>query len=106
MAGNSIQGLLDKGRCSEERITNSILLTGGSCLFPGMSERLEAGIRMIRPSGTPIRIIKALNPIFDAWRGASAYAAAMQFPQQTFSKMDYYEKGEEWLKKYQIRYTI
>lgn len=106
MAGNSIQGLLDKGQCSEERITNSILLTGGSCLFPGMSERLEAGIRMIRPSGTPIRIIKASNPISDAWRGAAFYAAAMQFPQQTFSKMDYYEKGEDWLKKYQIRYTI
>ncbi|KAL2558137.1 Actin-related protein 5 [Forsythia ovata] len=103
MAGKSIQGLLDKGRVSEERITNSILLTGGSCLFPGLSERLEAGIRMIRPSGTPIRIIKASNPIFDAWRGAAAYAAAMQFPQQTFSKMDYYEKGEDWLKGYQLR---
>ncbi|CAK9133603.1 unnamed protein product [Ilex paraguariensis] len=106
MAGVSIRRLPSKGQSLEERITNSILMTGGSCLFPGMDERLEAGIRMIRPCGTPIRIIKASDPILDAWRGAAAYAAAMQFPQQTFTKMDYYEKGEDWLRRYQLRYTI
>ncbi|KAK6156195.1 hypothetical protein DH2020_010443 [Rehmannia glutinosa] len=43
MAGISIRRL-EASKGMEERITNSILLTGGSCLFPGMSERLEAGI--------------------------------------------------------------
>ncbi|KAK6135871.1 hypothetical protein DH2020_030358 [Rehmannia glutinosa] len=105
MAGISIRRS-EASKGVEERITNSILLTGGSCLFPGMSERLEAGIRMIRPCGTPIKIVKASDPILDAWRGASAYAAAMQFPHQTFSRMDYYEKGEDWLRSYQLRYTI
>ncbi|KAL0303732.1 UNVERIFIED_CONTAM: Actin-related protein 5 [Sesamum radiatum] len=106
MAGISIRRLPLKGQGLEEKITSSILLIGGSCLFPGMSERLEAGIRMIRPCGTPIKIYKASDPILDAWRGASTYAAAMQFPQQTFSRMDYYEKGEDWLRSYQLRYTI
>ncbi|KAI3458682.1 hypothetical protein Pfo_015345 [Paulownia fortunei] len=106
MAGISIRRLPLKGQGLEQRITDSILLTGGSCLFPGMSERLEAGIRMIRPCGTPIKIFKASDPILDAWRGASASAAAMQFPYQTFSRMDYYEKGEDWLRSYQLRYTI
>ncbi|KAL2227501.1 actin-related protein 5 [Sesamum indicum] len=106
MAGISIRRLPLKGQGLEEKITSSILLIGGSCLFPGMSERLEAGIRMIRPCGTPIKIYKASDPILDAWRGASTYAAAMQFPQQTFSRMDYYEKGEDWLQSYQLRYTI
>ncbi|RAL45650.1 hypothetical protein DM860_009514 [Cuscuta australis] len=89
-----------------ERMTSSVLLTGGSCLYPGMAERLEAGIRMIRPCGTPIRILRASDPIYDAWRGASAYAAGMHFPHQTFSRMDYYEKGEDWLRGYQFRYTL
>ncbi|KAK4484882.1 hypothetical protein RD792_007483 [Penstemon davidsonii] len=106
MVGISIRRLPKGSEDLEGRITNSILLTGGSCLFPGMNERLEAGIRMTRPCGTPIKISKASNPIYDAWRGASDYAAAMQFPQQTFSKMDYYEKGEDWLRNYQIRYSI
>lgn len=91
MAGVSMRRLPLKGQGLEEKMTNSILLTGGSSLFPGLSERLEAGIRMIQPCGTPIKIVKALDPIYDAWRGAAAYAAAMQFSQQTFSRMDYYE---------------
>ncbi|CAL5322513.1 unnamed protein product [Camellia sinensis] len=107
MVGVSLRRFPSKGEEGlDERMTNSILMTGGSCLFPGMDERLEAGIRMIRPCGTPIRIIRALDPILDAWRGAAAYAAAMQFPQQTFSRMDYYEKGEDWLRRYQPRYNL
>lgn len=107
MVGISIRRLPSKVQSQVERITDSILLTGGSCLFPGMSERLEAGIRMIQPCGVPIKIFKASDPILDAWRGASTYAAAQQFPQQTFSRMDYYEKGEDWLRSYRpCRYSI
>ncbi|KAG9145312.1 hypothetical protein Leryth_008255 [Lithospermum erythrorhizon] len=106
MVGVAIRRLPSKGRELEESITNSILLTGGSCLLPGMSQRLEAGIRMIRPCGTPIQIFRASDPILDAWRGAAAYATAMQFPYQTFSRMDYYEKGEDALRRYQLRYNI
>lgn len=105
MAGVSIRRLPSKVKGTEEGMTNSIFITGGSCLYPGMSERLESGIRMIRPCGESIRIKKASDPILDAWRGAAAYAAAVQFPQQTIKKMDYYEKGEDWLRKYQFRYT-
>ncbi|KAK3018897.1 hypothetical protein RJ639_005102 [Escallonia herrerae] len=105
MAGVSIRRLPAVCQSLDERMTNSILMMGGNCLFPGMAERLEAGIRMIRPCGTLIRVMGASDPILDAWRGAAAYAAAMQFPQQTFSKVDYYEKGEDWLRQYQLRYT-
>lgn len=106
MAGISIRRLPPRAEGLEERITSSILLTGGSCLFAGMSERLEAGIRMTRPCGTPIKIVKASDSILDAWRGASAYADAARFPLQTFSEMDYNEKGEDWLRSYQLRYSI
>ena len=106
MAGVSIKRLPSKNQELEERLTSSIFMTGGSCLFPGISERLEAGLRMIRPCGSPIRVVKALDPILDAWRGASAYAASPHFLTQTFSKMDYYEKGEDWLRRYQFQYTF
>ncbi|GMH27162.1 hypothetical protein Nepgr_029005 [Nepenthes gracilis] len=105
MVGVSMRRFSPKGQGFEEKLTRSILLTGGSCLFPGMSERLEAGVRMIRPCGTPIRVIRATDPILDAWRGASVYAASFRFRDQTFSKMDYYEKGEDWLRRYKIRYS-
>ncbi|KAK9700112.1 hypothetical protein RND81_08G217800 [Saponaria officinalis] len=106
MVGVSLRRFSPKSQSLEEQMTSSILLTGGSTQFPGLSERLEAGIRMIRPCGTPIRVIRAKDPIFDAWRGASSYAASLQFPEQTFTKMDYYEKGEDWLRWYRFRYTL
>ncbi|PON60995.1 Actin-related protein [Trema orientale] len=106
MAGVSIRRLPCRDQELEERLTSSVLVTGGSSLFPGINERLEAGIRMIRPCGSPIKVVKALDPILDAWRGASAYAASSQFLTQTFSKADYYEKGEDWLRGYQVQYTL
>ncbi|XP_068330874.1 actin-related protein 5-like [Pyrus communis] len=91
MTGVSLRRLPTKVQELEERLTSSIFMTVGSSLFPGMSEGLEAGIRMKLPCGSPIRIAKALDPILDAWRGASTYAAESHFPTQTFSKEEYYE---------------
>ncbi|XP_074279542.1 actin-related protein 5 isoform X1 [Silene latifolia] len=105
MVGVSLRRLSPKSQSLEEQMTSSILLTGGSTQFPGLSERLEAGIRMIRPCGAPITVLKAKDPIFDAWRGASSYAASLHFPEQTFTKLDYYEKGEDWLRRYKFRYS-
>ncbi|XP_018814484.1 actin-related protein 5-like isoform X2 [Juglans regia] len=106
MAGVSIRRLPSMGQGVEERLTSSIFMTGGSCLFPGIAERLEAGIRMIRPSGSLIKVVRAFDPVLDAWRGAAAYAIDPQFLTQTFSKTDYYEKGEDWLRRYQLRYSL
>lgn len=106
MAGVSINRLPSRDQGLEDRLTSSILITGGSCLFPGMSERLEAGIQMIRPCGAPIRVVRALDPVLDAWRGAAVYASNLRFPEQTFSKTDYYEKGEDWLRRYQLQYIL
>ncbi|KAL9231375.1 hypothetical protein vseg_006611 [Gypsophila vaccaria] len=105
MVGVSLRRFSPKSQSLEEQMTSSILLTGGSTQFPGLSERLEAGIRMIRPCGTPIKVTGAKDPIFDAWRGASSYAASLQFSGQTFTKMDYYERGEDWLRRYKFTYS-
>ncbi|KAL5986970.1 Actin-related protein 5 [Asimina triloba] len=105
MVGISIRRLHAKDVYLEERITNSILVTGGSSLFPGIDARLEAGIQKIRPFHSPIRVVRASDPILDAWRGAAACAAANGFLKQTFSRQDYYEKGEDWLRSYQMKYS-
>ncbi|XP_031488333.1 actin-related protein 5 isoform X1 [Nymphaea colorata] len=89
-----------------ESMCNSILVTGGSCTFPSIEARLHAGITKLRPFGSSIRIVKASDPILDAWRGAAHYAASGQFSEQTFTRQDYYEKGEDWLRKYQFRYAL
>lgn len=71
-----------------------------------MRERLEAGIRKLCPFELPVRVVRASDPILDAWRGASVFAATTGFAKQTFNREDYYEKGEDWLRRYRLRYTI
>ncbi|KAJ9175736.1 hypothetical protein P3X46_014261 [Hevea brasiliensis] len=39
----------------------------------GLDEMAGAGIRMIHPCGSPIKVVRALDPVLDAWRGASTY---------------------------------
>ncbi|TYJ16338.1 hypothetical protein E1A91_A10G245600v1 [Gossypium mustelinum] len=106
MTGVSIRRLPSKDKALANRLTSSVFMTGGCSLFPGINERLEAGIRMLQPCGSPIKVVRALDPVLDAWRGASLYAANSRFHQQTFSRSDYYEKGEDWLRQYQVRYTL
>ena len=108
MVGVSIRRLKSSSQTVEESkcLTNSVLIIGGSCLYPGMSERLEAGIRMIRPCGTPIKILRASDLVLDAWRGASSFASTKHFSRQVFNRNDYYEKGEDWLRQYQLKYTF
>ncbi|KAF9611799.1 hypothetical protein IFM89_035784 [Coptis chinensis] len=106
MAGISMQRFPLKGNAIEERITNSILVTGGSSRFPGIVERLEAGIRKVRPFESLIRVVRASDPVLDAWRGAAAFASSGQFYVQTFNRDDYFKKGEDWVRQYRLRYTI
>lgn len=90
----------------KNNICNSILVLGGSSLFPGLESRLEAGIRKIRPYLSPLKVVRSMDPVLDSWRGAASYATAMEFPTQVFSIQDYYEKGESGLRPYQIKYSL
>ncbi|KAL0918074.1 hypothetical protein M5K25_010062 [Dendrobium thyrsiflorum] len=106
MTGVSLRRLSTKDDAVKNRMCNSIIVLGGSSLFPGLDSRLEAGIRQIRPYLSPLKVVRSLDPVLDAWRGAAAYATSMQFSTQTFSIQDYYEKGESGLKQYQIKYSL
>ncbi|CAD5171255.1 unnamed protein product [Musa acuminata subsp. malaccensis] len=106
MAGISLRRLDRVDDPIKDDITKSILVTGGSALLPGLLPRLVAGIRQMRPYLSPLTVVRACDPILDAWRGASIYANSPQFSLQTLSMQDYYEKGESLLWQYQIKYTI
>uniref|UniRef100_A0A1D1ZHY1 Actin-related protein 5 n=1 Tax=Anthurium amnicola TaxID=1678845 RepID=A0A1D1ZHY1_9ARAE len=106
MTGVSLRRLSVNDEGIKESMCESILMIGGSCLLPGMGPRLEADIRKIRPYLSPLQIVRASDPILDAWRGAALYAASLRFPEHTFSRQDYYEKGEDWLRGYRLRYNI
>ncbi|KAF0920976.1 hypothetical protein E2562_037891 [Oryza meyeriana var. granulata] len=90
----------------KERLCQSILVTGGCSLIPGMIPRLESGIRQFRPYLAPLKLVRAADPLLDAWRGAAAFAASSKFGRQTFSLADYREHGENLFHRYNIVYSL
>ncbi|XP_042378950.1 actin-related protein 5-like isoform X1 [Zingiber officinale] len=106
MAGISLRRLPMVDDSLKAEMSKSVLVTGGCALLPGLLPRLEAGIRQLRPYLSPLKVVRASDPVLDAWRGASRYANSPHFTLQTISIQDYYEKGESLLRQYQMKYTI
>lgn len=88
----------------DQVMNGSILLTGGSSLFEGLDQRMLREIRQTRPLGSNIKIVRGVSPLLDAWRGASTFASE-SFEKYSFTKADYEERGPEWLRYYNVKYS-
>jgi actin-related protein 5 len=88
----------------DQVMNGSILLSGGSSLFEGLDLRMIAEVRKTRPLGSNIKVVRALNPLLDAWHGASTFASK-SFEKYSFTKADYEERGPEWLRYYNLKYS-
>ncbi|EFJ08550.1 hypothetical protein SELMODRAFT_131582 [Selaginella moellendorffii] len=84
----------------------TILLTGGNCEFDGFDKRMFSEARRDRPLGSVIRVVRAADPSLDAWHGASAYASSSLFSKFAFTRSDYEEKGQDWLRRYKLEYCL
>jgi len=104
MIGISVRRL--PSNCADEIVNGTILLTGGSSLFPGFDARLQAEVQKTRPLGSTVKLVRAADPLLDAWHGASNYAASPLFTKYSFSREDFMEKGEDWLRKFKINYSF
>ncbi|KAI7728570.1 hypothetical protein M8C21_001088, partial [Ambrosia artemisiifolia] len=57
----------------------SIILTGGSTLFPGFAKRLENDLRPLVPDVYQVKITTQEDPILGVWRGGSLLASSPDF---------------------------
>ncbi|CAM0901773.1 unnamed protein product [Alopecurus aequalis] len=71
----------------------SIILTGGSTLFPRFAERLQRELRPLVPEEYHVKIIPQENPILGAWRGGSILASSRDFASMCVTKSEYEEMG-------------
>ena len=88
----------------DQVMRGSILLFGGSSLFEGLDLRMVAEVRGTRPLDSIIKLVRARNPLLDAWHGASTFASK-SFEKYSFTKADYEERGPEWLRYYHLKYS-
>ncbi|KAF2318067.1 hypothetical protein GH714_041406 [Hevea brasiliensis] len=71
----------------------SIILTGGSTLFPRFSERLEMELRPLVPDEYQVKITTQEDPILGVWRGGSLLASSPDFEAMCVTKSEYEELG-------------
>nr|XP_010934377.1 actin-related protein 6 isoform X1 [Elaeis guineensis] len=71
----------------------SIILTGGSTLFPRFAERLERELRPLVPDNYQVKITTQEDPILGVWRGGSLLASSPDFESMCITKSEYEEIG-------------
>ncbi|KAJ8753199.1 hypothetical protein K2173_017788 [Erythroxylum novogranatense] len=71
----------------------SIILTGGSTLFPRFAERLEMELRPLVPDNYQVKITTQEDPILGVWRGGSLLASSPDFEAMCITKSEYEEMG-------------
>ncbi|KAL2344479.1 hypothetical protein Fmac_005764 [Flemingia macrophylla] len=71
----------------------SIILTGGSTLFPQFAERLEKELRPLVPGDYNVKITTQEDPILGVWRGGSLLASSPDFEAMCVTKSEYEELG-------------
>ncbi|CAL5186827.1 unnamed protein product [Lathyrus oleraceus] len=71
----------------------SIILTGGSTLFPHFAERLEKELRPLVPDDYDVKITTQEDPLLGVWRGGSLLASSPDFDSMCVTKAEYEELG-------------
>ncbi|CAB4288656.1 unnamed protein product [Prunus armeniaca] len=71
----------------------NIILTGGSTLFPRLSDRLEKELRPLVPDDYQVNITPQQDPILGVWRGGSLLASSPDFEAMRVTKAEYEELG-------------
>ncbi|XP_051132267.1 actin-related protein 6 [Andrographis paniculata] len=71
----------------------SIILTGGSTLFPHFAQRLERELRPLVPDEYQVKLTSQEDPILGIWRGGSLLASSPDFEAMCVTKAEYEEMG-------------
>lgn len=78
----------------------NILVTGGTSLIPGLTERLEAELRSKVDSDLVVRVARAEDPVKHAWLGGARLAQSEEAMQRiAVTRAEYEENGQGWVRR-------
>ncbi|XP_075047816.1 actin-5-like [Mixophyes fleayi] len=72
---------------------SSIVLSGGSTLFPGLDERISTEMKHLVPNGVPIKLISPPDREYSVWIGASIISCLSAFRDLWVTSSDYEDFG-------------
>lgn len=87
----------------QTRLLRDVFITGGASLFKGFDERVAQDLRAVMPVGVDVRVRRAKDAVFDAWRGAAGWAAQQADSKDglggvAVTRAEFLEKGSEYIK--------
>ncbi|XP_055388487.1 uncharacterized protein LOC129617126 [Condylostylus longicornis] len=72
---------------------NNIVLSGGTTMYDGLSERLTKDMQSLAPSAMKIRVVAPPERKFSVWIGGSILSSLSTFQNMWISKEEYDESG-------------
>ncbi|XP_077986971.1 actin-related protein 5-like [Glandiceps talaboti] len=85
----------------QDKLVQTVFLTGGNTLYPNMKTRLEKELLSMRPFQSTFQVYTAKNALLDSWYGAQRWAmTSSNFNTCCITKAEYEEKGGEYLKEH------
>jgi actin-related protein len=74
-------------------LLKNIILSGGTTMYEGISDRLKSELVNLAPAGSEIRMVCQPDRKFAVWKGASTLASLSTFASSWITKADYEEHG-------------
>lgn len=78
----------------------NVFLTGGSTLLPNFVDRVRSEMTGFLPTGAPLNVYRADDPILDPWKGMQKWANSEDSANCYVSKEEYEEMGPEYIKEH------
>lgn len=78
-----------------KELYNNTLLSGGTTMYPGITERLTKELKLLVPTAMSVRIIAPPERKYSVWIGGSILASLSSFNSMWITKQEYDETGAQ-----------
>ena len=79
---------------TRKEMMKNVIMSGGTTMYDGMSDRLKDELVNLAPNGCEIRIVAPADRKYSVWKGASTLASLSTFESKWVTRADYDEHGE------------
>jgi len=78
----------------------NIFVTGRHTGYAGFDDRLRRSVQATQSTDIRVRVQRARDPRFDAWRGMALWSVSDEARHSAISRADYDEKGSDYLSEH------
>lgn len=83
-------------------LLQDVFVTGGVSNLPNFAQRIAIDLKSCLPTGAPLYVRKASDPILDAWHGMRKWAQSGANRDSYVTRKEYEEYGPEYIKEHNL----